>query len=89
MLARFVLIAVATLTSAAASADEPAKPPVQPAAEQPAPPHAATPQIVLASANVAGAPSTAAEPKAANPPRRRMGRVTTCRCGGQQPQPEQ
>jgi hypothetical protein len=89
MLARFVLIAAISLTSATAFAAEPAKPPVQPTAEQPAPVRPATPQIVLASADVAAAPASAAEPKSTTPARRRVGRVTTCRCGGQQPQPEQ
>jgi hypothetical protein len=89
MLARFVLIAAVTLTSASAFAAEPAKPPVQTAVEQPAPVRAAAPQIVLASADVAAAPASAAEPKATSPARRRVGRATTCRCGGQQPQPEQ
>ena len=82
---RLILIAAATLTSGSAFAAEPAKAP-QPTAEQP---HAAQPQIVLASADVAAAPGVVAEQKPATPSRRRVGRETTCRCGGQQPQPEQ
>jgi hypothetical protein len=89
MLARFVLIAAVTLTSATAFAAEPARPPVQPTVEQPAPDRPATPQIMLASAVVAPAPAAGAEAKTATPHRRRVGRETTCRCGGQEPQPEQ
>ena len=86
MLARVILIAATTLTSATAFAAEPVHAPAQPTAEQPAPPNSAAPQIVLASADVA-TPTASAEPKAATP-RRRVGRVTTCRCGGQVPQAE-
>ena len=94
MFARFTLIAAATLTSATAFAAEPVRAPVQPTAEQPAQPHSASPQIVLASAGIA-TPAAASEPKAATPAKRRVGRVTTCRCGGQTgqaepaPEPEQ
>ena len=82
---RFVLIAAASLTSATAFAAEPVKPPAQPAVQQ----QPASAQVVLASADdVRTAP--AADQQATTPPKRpRIGRVTTCRCGDQQAQPEQ
>ena len=81
---RFVLIAVAMVTSSSAFAAEPAKPPVQPAAQpQPAPA-----QVVLASADDVRAP-LASDQQAPTPAKRpRIGRVTTCRCGDQPAQPD-
>ena len=78
MHARFVLIAAATLISGSAFAAGPAKPPV-PAAQQPQP---AQPQVVLASADdLRGA---SADQPTQSPPKRRIARVTTCRCGDPQ-----
>ena len=81
---RFVLIAAATLTSGTAFAAQPVKPPVQPAAQpQPAPA-----QVLLASVDDVRAPSTADQPASTPAKRPRIGRVTTCRCGGQEAQPD-
>ena len=84
MTARFVLIAAAALVSTSAFAAEPVKPPVQPAAQ----PQPARPQVVLASGEDVRAPSAADQQMPAVPKRPR-GRVTTCRCGDPQPEPEQ
>ena len=86
MNARFILIAAAALMSASALAAEPcegscAEPPAQPQ-------HQPQPQVVLASAEDAHAP-TPADQQSPTPPKRRIARVTTCRCGDQQAQPEQ
>ncbi|HVU30971.1 MAG TPA: hypothetical protein VHE36_11295 [Sphingomicrobium sp.] len=85
MLARFVLIAAAALASATAFAAEPSKAPA-PASTQPR--HPAPPQVVLASAEDVHSPPSADQqsPPAA---KRRVARVTTCRCGDQQAQPQQ
>jgi hypothetical protein len=84
MNARFIPIATAALMSTSAFAAEPVKPPVQPAA-QPQPAHA---QVMLASADDVRTPSAADQQVPASQERPR-GRVTTCRCGDPQPQPEQ
>lgn len=85
MHARFILIAAAALTSAAAFAAEPSKPAPQPSAQ----PQHASPQVVLASAaQVAPAPADPQAQPAAATPKKRVGRVTTCRCGDQLPQPD-
>jgi hypothetical protein len=84
MRVRFMPIAAATLMSTGAFAAEPVKPPVQHAAQrQPAPA-----QVVLASADDIRAPS-AADQQVTTVPKRPRGRVTTCRCGDPQAQPEQ
>ena len=86
---RFVLIAAAALTSTNAFAADAPKAPVQAAAQ----PQSAPAKVVLASADDVRGPS--AEPQATAPKRPHVGRVTTCRCGGQVPaedadsQPEQ
>ena len=86
MHARFVLIAAASLvTSSAFAADAPTVP-VHPASQPQSSP------VVLASADQVRAPS--AEQQAPAPQKRRIARVTTCRCGDPQPtdteaQPEQ
>lgn len=85
MHARFVLIAAATFISASAFAAEPAKPPVQPAAQQ----QPAQAQVVLASADDVRTPSVAEQQVPTPPKRPRIARVTTCRCGDPQAQPEQ
>ena len=82
MHARFIVIA-ATLLSTSAMAADTSKPAPQP----PVQPEPAAPKIVLASAEVtpASAPTTQqAEP--AKP--KRHGRVTGCRCGDQEAQPD-
>jgi len=85
MHARFVIIAAATLAGGTAFAAEPAKPQVR----QPDQAEAHRAQIVLASADSAQ-PGTAIDQHAQPAPRRaRVGRVTTCRCGDQQAQPDQ
>ena len=85
MHARFVLIAAASLISGTAFAAEPVKPQVQPAAQQrPAPA-----QVVLASADDVRLPSASDQQPSTAPKRPRVGRVTTCRCGDPQAQPEQ
>ena len=83
MFARFVLIAAIALASGSAHA-APAKPvPQRPSQPQPAP-H----EVVLASADdVSSPPANSQQAPAA--PKRRIGRVTTCRCGDQPAQPEQ
>ena len=85
MLARFVLIAAATLVGGTAFAAEPAKPPVQPATQQQPPPA----QVVLASADDVRVPSASDQQPSSAPKRPRIARVTTCRCGDPQAQPEQ
>jgi hypothetical protein len=85
MNARFILIAAAALTSVGASAAEPSKPAQQPSAQ----PQHASPQVVLASAaQVTPAPDDQQAQPTATPPKKRVGRVTTCRCGDQLPQPD-
>jgi len=84
MFARFVLIAAIALVSEPVCAAAPAKPAPQPQAQ----PQPASHEVVLASADdVAAPPATAQQTPAA--PKRRIGRVTTCRCGDQPAQPEQ
>ena len=84
MHARFILIAAATLISTSAFAADTAKPAPQP----PAQPESAAPKVVLASANI-GQPSAPTTQQGAVTPKRRVaGRVTDCRCGDQEGQPE-
>ena len=83
MHARFVLIAAATLMTTTAFAAEPAKPAPQPPAHH----ESATPKVVLASANIEEPPAPATQQAPATP-KRRVGRVTSCRCGDQQAQPD-
>ncbi len=82
MSTRFVLIAVIALASEPAFAAVPAKPVPQ------AQPQQAPHEHVLASADEVGT-SPAIHQQAPSPPKRRIGRVTTCRCGDQAAQPEQ
>jgi len=86
MNARFVLIAAAVMTSVSAFAAEPSKPAQQSSAR----PQHGSPQVVLASAAQVADPTPAeAQPQATPaPPKKRVGRVTTCRCGDQLPQPD-
>ena len=86
MHARVIVVAASLLASASAFAAEPAAAPAaQPESAQPQV-HRAT--IVLASADQAN--SAPADQQAQPAPRRaRVARVTTCRCGDQQNQPEE
>jgi hypothetical protein len=86
MHARFIVIAAATLMGASAFAAEPSKPAQQPSAQ----PQHASPQVVLASAAEVpvSAPTEQQAQQAPTPPKKRVGRVTTCRCGDQQAQPD-
>jgi hypothetical protein len=82
MRARLLMVALAGLTVAGASAAEPAKAPVRKAeqpAEQPAP------VLVAAADQVRAQPTAEPQPQAAAPVKRRAARVSTCRCGGQDP----
>ena len=84
MHARFVLIAAITLIGSAAYAAEPVKPAAQPATEsQPRPS-----EVVLASADQVPAPAAHEQQATAPAKPPRVGRVTTCRCGDPQAQPE-
>ena len=83
MHARFVLIAVATLMSTSALRPIPRRPSPKP----PAQPSRSTPKVVLASANIEQ-PSRPSAEQAPATPKRRVGRVTSCRCGDQQAQPD-
>jgi hypothetical protein len=77
MHARFILIAAATLVSTTAFAADAPSAPVHPAAQ----PQSAPAPVVLASADEVRAPVT--DSQAPAPQKRRVARVTTCRCGGQ------
>jgi hypothetical protein len=85
MNARFIPIAAATLIGSAAFAAEPVKPAAQ-TATQPLPRPA---EVVLASADQVPAPPPHEQQATAPAKRPRVGRVTTCRCGDPQAQPEQ
>lgn len=82
MYARFVLIAVAALTSVSAFAAEP----VKPAPQQPSQQQRVSAQVVLASADAL--PAAPAVEQQSPPPAKphRVARVTTCRCGDLVPQ---
>jgi hypothetical protein len=86
MNARFILIAAATLTSASAFAAEPA---AKPPAQQSSQPEPASAHVLLASADDVRSPAPVADQQAPTQPKRRLARVTTCRCGDQQAQPDQ
>ena len=84
MHARFILIAAATLMSTSAFAADTPKPAPQP----PVQPESATPKVVLASANIEQPTAHDSQQAPATPKRRVAGRVTSCRCGDQQAQPD-
>ena len=85
MHARFVLTAAAALISTTAFAADTAKPALQP----PAQPESAAPKVVLASAHIEQSSAPATQQAAATTPKRRVaGRVTDCRCGDQEAQPD-
>lgn len=77
---RLIVLATVLAVSSPAAAETPKSPPAQ--ASQQAP----QPQVaVLASAEtVRAVPSDASQPAPAQP-KRRFGRVTTCRCGDPEP----
>lgn len=82
MRAHLLVVAIAGLSLTAAVAAEPAKAPVR-KAEQPADEATA---VVVASADEARQETPAdARPEAATPAKPRHARVTTCRCGDQNP----
>ena len=80
---RFILIA-AMLVNTSAFAAEPAKAPAQ--VEPQAQPRAAA--VVLASAEQVQAPASTEQQPAATQKPHRIARVTSCRCGDQQAQPD-
>ena len=84
MHARFIVVAATLLMSASAFAADAPKLPNQPAA-QPQPPRA---QIVLASAGDVVPAASPSDEGTTNPPKHRVGRVSSCRCGGQEAIPE-
>jgi hypothetical protein len=78
--ASFAAIAAAAVMTAAGAAQ-----PAKTDSRRPAPPHIVAAPVVLASASDVRAPSTADGQRAADPAKRRIARVTTCRCGDPQP----
>jgi hypothetical protein len=85
MQARFLVLTTAALAMGAAAIAEPAKAPAGSAGQAPQPPV----QIVLASADEAQPATPQNAQPTATPIKRRVARVTTCRCGDQQADPEQ
>lgn len=86
MHARIIIVAAAALANGSAFAAEPAAPPAhQPESAQSAPHRA---EIVLASADQVS-PAAAGQQAQATPRHARVARVTTCRCGDQQDQPDE
>ncbi|MES2135529.1 MAG: hypothetical protein V4502_00535 [Pseudomonadota bacterium] len=81
MTARF-LITAAAISLAGAAVAEPAK------NDSPPPPHA-RPAVVLASADQAQPPAPQSGQQATTPIKHRVSRVTSCRCGDPQVDPEQ
>ena len=81
---RYLLIGSAALAIAAAGAAAPVKPPSEIAQARPA-------EVLLASAEQQmRTPDPSAQPQISTPAKRpRAARVTTCRCAGQPPAPEQ
>jgi hypothetical protein len=81
MTARLIFVAAATLTLAGtAIAADPAKPDSQEAAS-PVQPHR---ELLMAAADTKS-PAPLADAQAQAPAKRRVARVTTCRCGDPQP----
>ena len=80
MRAHLLVLALAGASLSAAALGEPAKPPMH-KAEQPA--DKAAP-VVVASADAQATPAEA-EAQPAPAPKPRRARVTSCRCGGQNP----
>jgi hypothetical protein len=73
-------IAAAAVMTAAGAAQ-----PAKTDSRQPAPTHIVAAPVILASASEVRAPSTADAQRPADPGKRRIARVTTCRCGDPQP----
>jgi hypothetical protein len=84
MYARFVLIAAATLVGSVAFAAQPAKPPVQSSTQ----PQRRPADVVLASADQVREAAPSEQQASAPAKRPRVARVTTCRCGDPEPQPQ-
>ena len=77
---RLIVLAAVLAVSSPAAAETPKSPPAQVQQQQPQPQVA-----VLASADaVKAVPADASQP-APTQPKRRIGRVTTCRCGDPEP----
>jgi hypothetical protein len=86
MHARVIATAVAALVSTSAFAAEPAKTPAPSQAQ----PRSSSAPLVLASAADVPSNATASDQQVPTTPKRRVApRVTSCRCGDQQAQPEQ
>jgi hypothetical protein len=83
MNARFLMIAVAALSAAPAIAADREQQVRDMAQAQPA-----QPRLLLASAEEVRTPAPAEQQAPAQPKPRRIARVTTCRCGDPQPQPD-
>ena len=84
MYARFIAIAAILMSSSAIAADS-AKPAPQPPAQS----ETAPAKVMLASAQLpAASPQTTEGQKIQPPPPPRHGRVTGCRCGDQEAQPD-
>jgi hypothetical protein len=83
---RALIVAIAAFVATASGAAQPSKSESRPLA--PARPRAAP--VVLASASEARGPSTAPDvQRPADPAKRRVARVTTCRCGDPHPEESQ
>ena len=80
MYPRLIAIAAVLTIGSAALAEPPKSPAAQPPQPQPRPA-----QVVLASADVVHAPAPDSAQPAPAPAKRRIARVTTCRCGDPQP----
>lgn len=85
MQARFLILTAATLSMGAAAIAEPAKAPAGAANQAPQP----RVEVVLASADEAQPATPPSAQPITTPIKRRVARVTTCRCGDQQADPEQ
>jgi len=79
----FAIAALALLASGAATGAEPVK---SKAPNAPQPQRSA--EVVLASAGPVQSPAPANQMQSSAPAKRRVARVTTCRCGDPQPEPE-
>lgn len=83
MLFRVTLIAAATTIGSSAFAEAPKGEPIRAVQPQPA-----RTEVVLASADTVHAPAPEAAQSSPAPAKRRVARVTTCRCGDPQPEPD-
>jgi hypothetical protein len=83
MRARLTVIAAILTIGSAAFAEPPKSQPAPPPSMQKSPA-----EVILASAEGTHAPNADAGQPNAVPAKRRIARVTTCRCGDPQPDPE-